>query len=99
MSPIKASTLVSSPTVKARVGQQNVTRVLSNASSPPAKLIDLNDVNSDDKTDGSLLIWDFLSETFIMGNNIDRNVFISDSTSSISKVVEGSALVRPGVTR
>jgi hypothetical protein len=46
MSPIKASTLVASPTVKARVGQQNVTRVLSNASSPPAKLIDLNDVNS-----------------------------------------------------
>lgn len=93
---VKVSTLVSSPTVKARVGQQNVTRVLSNASSPPAKLIDLNDVNSADKTDGNLLIWDFLSETFIMGNNIDRNVFISDSTSSISTTT-GALVISGGV--
>jgi hypothetical protein len=67
MSPIKASTLVASPTVKARVGQQNVTRVLSNASSPPAKLIDLNDVNSDDKTDGNLLIMGFSIRNFYYG--------------------------------
>jgi len=96
MSPIKASTLVSSPTVKARVGQQNVTRVLSNASSPPAKLIDLNDVNSVDKTDGNLLIWDFLSETFIMGNNIDRNVLISDNTSSTTSTT-GALVITGGV--
>ena len=97
MSPIKASTLVSSPTVKARVGQQNVTRVLSNASSPPAKLIDLNDVNSDSQNiDGLLLVWNLENETFIMTSVIDNEVKISDPSESYSATT-GALVVSGGV--
>ena len=82
--------------VKARVGSQNAVRVLSNASAPPTKLLNLTDINSTDKTDGNLLIWDFLSETFVMGNNIDRNILISDSTSSTTATT-GALVITGGV--
>jgi hypothetical protein len=64
--------VVGSNTVKARVGSQNAVRVLSNASSPPANLIDLNDVDSTLKTeDGMLLVWDLPRQQFIMTSVID----------------------------
>ena len=64
--------VVTSNTVKARVGSQNVTRVLSNASAPPTRLIDLDDVNSTLRNeDGLLIVWDFPSQTFIMTSVID----------------------------
>jgi len=64
--------VVGSNTVKARVGPQNAVRVLSNASSPPANLIDLNDVDSTLKTeDGMLLVWDLPRQQFIMTSVID----------------------------
>ena len=64
--------VVASNTVKARVGSQKVTRVLSNASAPPTKLIDLDDVNSTLRNeDGLLIVWDFPSQTFIMTSVID----------------------------
>jgi hypothetical protein len=97
MSPVKASTLIASPTVKARVGPQNVTRVLSNASSPPAKLIDLNDVNSDSQNiDGLLLVWNLENETFIMTSVIDNEVKISDPSESYSATT-GALVVSGGV--
>tara|TARA_R100000030_G_scaffold69992_2_gene53643 strand:- start:140 stop:1165 length:1026 start_codon:yes stop_codon:yes gene_type:complete len=82
--------------VKARVGSQNAVRVLSNASAPPTKLLNLTDINSTDKTDGNLLIWDFLSETFVLGNDIDRNILISDSTSSTTATT-GALVITGGV--
>lgn len=61
-----------SSVVKARVGQQNVSRVLSNASSTPTRLIDSNDVNSQLRTeDGLILVWDLPTQTFIMTSVID----------------------------
>jgi len=64
--------VVGSNTVKARVGSQNAVRVLSNASSPPANLIDLNDVDNTLKTeDGMLLVWDLPRQQFIMKSVID----------------------------
>ena len=64
--------VVGSNTVKARVGSQNAVRVLSNASSPPTNLVDLNDVNSTLKTeDGMLLVWDLPTQQFIMTSVID----------------------------
>jgi len=69
------------PEIRARVGSQNVVRVLSNASSPPSNLIDLRDVNSDFKTeDGMILVWDLPSQKFIMTSVIDS------SSSTISGI-------------
>jgi len=84
------------PTIRARVGSQNVVRVLSNASSPPTKLINLTDVNSSNTSDGVILVWDLPSETFIMTSVIDRNLFINDNTVSISTST-GAFTVRGGV--
>ena len=61
-------------TVKARVGSQNTVRVLSNASSPPTRLINLADINTDLKTqDGMILVWDLPTQTFIMTSVIDSS--------------------------
>ena len=69
------------PEIRARVGSQNVVRVLSNASSPPSNLIDLRDVNSNFKTeDGMILVWDLPSQKFIMTSVIDS------SSSTISGI-------------
>lgn len=84
------------PTIKARVGSQNAVRVLSNASAPPTKLLNLTDVNSTDKSDGNLLIWDSPTETFIMRNDIDRNILISDATSSTTPTT-GALVITGGV--
>lgn len=74
--------------IKVRVGQQNVVKVLSNASSPPTKLIDLSDVNSTFKTqDGMILVWDLPSQTFIMTSVIDKSL-------SVLGVVEFSNLTQ-----
>ena len=49
------------PNINERIGSQNVIRVLSNASAPPTRLINLTDVNSSLKTkDGLILVWDVL---------------------------------------
>ena len=62
------------PTIKARVGSQNTVRVLSNASSPPTKILDLTDVNGNLKTqDGMILVWDLPTQTFIMTSVIDSS--------------------------
>ena len=61
-------------TVKARVGSQNTVRVLSNASSPPTRLTNLADINTDLKTqDGMILVWDLPTQTFIMTSVIDSS--------------------------
>jgi len=80
-----------SSVIKARVGQQNVSRVLSNASSPPTRLIDLTDVNNQLKDkDGMILVWNLPTQTFIMTSVIDADtlsigssVFYTDTTDNI----------------
>jgi len=60
------------PSIPDRLGTQNIVRVLSNASSPPTKLINLSDVNSVNKSDdGLILVWDQPSQFFIMTSVID----------------------------
>lgn len=60
--------------IKARVGSQNVVRVLSNSSTPPSNLLDLSDVNSFYKDrDGLLLVWDNPTGAFIMTSVIDAS--------------------------
>ena len=85
------------PSINDRIGSQNVIRVLSNASSPPTKLIDLTDVDSTSKaTDGLLLIWDVATEKFVMNNVVDQQLRITNNTSSNS-TTSGALIVTGGV--
>ena len=59
------------PSINDRIGSQNVIRVLSNASAPPSRLINLTDVDSSSQEDGNLLIWDAGTSKFVMGRNLD----------------------------
>ena len=64
------------PNINDRIGSQNVIRVLSNASAPPTRLINLTDVNSSLKTkDGLILVWDVSTETFFMTDTVDSSTF------------------------
>jgi len=70
------------PSINDRIGSQNVIRVLSNASAPPTRLLNLSDVNSTLKTrDGMILVWDVSTEAFYMTDTIDS------STLSVSGIV------------
>jgi len=62
------------PNINDRIGSQNVIRVLSNASAPPTRLLNLTDVNSTLKTrDGMILVWDLATESFYMTDTIDSS--------------------------
>lgn len=53
--------------INSRIGSQNIVRVLSNSSTINPKLINLVDVDDTLKTqDKMVLVWDLLSQTFIM---------------------------------
>ena len=87
-----------------RIGSQNVIRVLSNASSPPANLINLNDVDSTLRTeDGMILVWDLPSEKFIMTSVIDSSsttiegiAYFTNDTDS-TNTTNGAIIVSGGV--
>ena len=59
------------PSINDRIGSQNVIRVLSNASAPPSRLLNLTDVDSTSQTDGNLLIWDATDNKFFMSRTLD----------------------------
>lgn len=85
------------PTVKARVGTQNVVKVLAQQTAASSKLINLNDVETTARNiDGMLLVWDLPTSRFVMTSVIDHNVQISDSTQSYS-ATEGALVVTGGV--
>jgi len=77
---VRALTVNQSP-IKARVGPQNATRILTNATSPPTKLINLDDVDNTFQSDGLILVWDLPSRQFLMTSVID----------SASTTIEGIA--------
>lgn len=92
--------------IKARVGPQNVVRVLSNNTgvTQSVKLINLTDVNTDLKTqDGMILVWDLPTQTFIMTSVIDSSsttiegiVYIENDTDSTS-ITTGALVVSGGI--
>ena len=80
------------PTIKARVGSQNVVRVLSNASSPATRLIDLDDVNKTLRTqDGMILVWDVSTESFVMTSVIDSSSTTISGITSLTNTTESSS--------
>jgi hypothetical protein len=92
--------------IKARVGSQNVVRVLSNNTGIPqsVRLINLVDVNTDLKTqDGMILVWDLPTQTFIMTSVIDSSsttiegiaYFENDTNSTLP--TNGALVVSGGV--
>jgi len=92
------------PSINDRIGSQNVIRVLSNASAPPTRLLNLTDVDSTLKNrDGMILVWDLATETFYMTDTIDSSSLnitgiatfsnTTDSTSSIT----GALVVNGGI--
>jgi hypothetical protein len=70
--------------VKDRVGSENAVRVLTSAASAPAKLTQLDDVDSTTKNDGALVVYDAPSNKFVMTDTIDGPIKITDTTPSIS---------------
>ena len=91
-------------TINDRIGSQNVIRVLSNASSPPTRLVNLSDVDSNRKAeDGLLLVWDITSEKFVLSDTIDASLIaltgitsFSNNTNSAS-IDSGSVQLQGGI--
>lgn len=92
-------------TIKARVGPQNVVRVLSSslAAAPISKLIKLDDVNTTYQQDGMILVWDLPSQTFIMTSFIDsssttiQGIAYFENTTDSSLSTNGALVVSGGV--
>lgn len=83
--------------IKARVGNQNVVKVLSNAPAGIQRLINLKDVDDTLKTrDGCLVVWNLPNKQFIMTSVIDNTIHISDETESINSAT-GALTVAGGV--
>jgi len=81
------------PSINDRIGSQNVIRVLSNASSPPTKLINLSDVDSTlSVRDGMILVWDLDSETFVMTDTIDSSTLIATGIVTFSNTTQSNSI-------
>ena len=79
------------PNINDRIGSQNVIRVLSNASAPPTRLLNLTDVNSTLKTrDGMILVWDLATESFYMTDTIDSSSLNITGIATFSNTTESS---------
>jgi len=92
------------PNINDRIGSQNVIRVLSNASAPPSRLVNLTDVNSSLKAkDGLILVWNALDEVFYMTDTIDSSSLIATGIVTFSNTTEststttGAVIVSGGV--
>ena len=80
------------PNINDRIGSQNVIRVLSNASAPPTRLINLTDVNSSLKTkDGVILVWDVSTETFFMTDTVDSSSLNFTGITSFSNTTQSDS--------
>ena len=92
------------PNINDRIGSQNVIRVLSNASAPPTRLVNLSDVDSTLKTrDGMILVWDLSTETFYMTDTIDSSTLVAtgivtfSNTTNSSSTTTGALIISGGV--
>ena len=87
------------PSINDRIGSQNVIRVLSNASAPPTKLVNMNDVDtSRESENGLVLVWDTLSQSFILTDKIDAASLIQTGISSISNTTNSISAITGALT-
>lgn len=92
------------PNINDRIGSQNVIRVLSNASAPPTRLVNLSDVDSTLKTrDGMILVWDLGTESFYMTDSIDSTslniagIVTFSNTENSTVPTDGALIVSGGI--
>ena len=92
------------PNINDRIGSQNVIRVLSNASAPPTRIVNLTDVESTRKNeDGMILVWDVSTEKFFMTDAIDSasltvtGIATFSNTTQSSSISTGALVVNGGV--
>ena len=92
------------PNINDRIGSQNVIRVLSNASAPPSRLVNLTDVNSSLKEkDGLLIVWNASDEVFYMTDTIDSStltisgIVTFSNTAQSTSTTTGAVIVSGGV--
>jgi len=92
------------PNINDRIGSQNVIRVLSNASAPPTRIVNLTDVDATLKTrDGMILVWNLSDETFYMTDTIDSSSLIAtgivtfSNTTNSTSTTTGAVIVSGGV--
>jgi len=92
------------PNINDRIGSQNVIRVLSNASAPPTRIVNLTDVESTRKSeDGMLLVWDLSAEKFFMTDAIDSaslsvtGIATFSNTTQSTSISTGALVVNGGV--
>ena len=87
------------PSINDRIGSQNVIRVLSNASAPPTRLVNMNDVDTARKSeDGLILVWDAGPQKFILTDVIDASTIIQTGISSISNTTNSSTATTGALT-
>ena len=87
------------PSINDRIGSQNVIRVLSNASAPPTKLVNMNDVVTTRKSeDGLVLVWDASTEKFVLTDSIDASTIIQTGISSISNTTNSTSAITGALT-
>ena len=91
--------------IKARVGSQNVVKVLSNSPAGVQRLVNLKDVDENTLLDGALLVWNTSSSNFIMTNVVDTTLTIAGSVDAFGAVTNtestsfnnGALVVQGGV--
>ena len=91
--------------IKARVGSQNVVKVLSNSPAGVQRLVNLKDVDENTLLDGALLVWDTSNSNFIMTNVVDTTLTIAGSVDAFGSVTNtestshtnGALVVQGGV--
>ena len=87
------------PSINDRIGSQNVIRVLSNASAPPTKLVNMNDVDtSREGENGLVLVWDSNSKKFILTDKVQSATLIQTGISSISNTTNSSTFTTGALT-
>tara|TARA_Y100001970_G_scaffold91420_1_gene115302 strand:+ start:27540 stop:28916 length:1377 start_codon:yes stop_codon:yes gene_type:complete len=60
------------PTINDRIGSQNAIRVLSNASAPPTRIVNLTDINASRKGESGLtLVWNHNAEEFFLTDSFN----------------------------
>ena len=87
------------PSINDRIGSQNVIRVLSNASAPPTKLVNMNDVDtSREGENGLVLVWDASSKKFVLSDKVQSATLIQTGISSISNTTQSSTATTGALT-
>ena len=87
------------PSINDRIGSQNVIRVLSNASAPPTRLVNMNDVDtSREDENGLVLVWDSNSKKFILTDKVQSATLIQTGISSIPNTTNSSSVTTGALT-